>query len=278
MSLAVGGGYLFTAGAPIAGESMSTTMSTNGTHTVTTGVANTTGPPGANTTGPPGGLSPSAATSRADTLAAPRQPRLVTADRSDRRQLNLSAGDSTTVTVELTAAQSLSDVRISTTEPSGLTVTTDPTVVGRLDADERTSHTFTVRADRPVSRTLNLVVRATRDDQAVSQRLSYSVDALDETDTGTRSTAVQTGLFAAADAATPISGATNRTSTATATAGIDVSGQAAYTDPSGRVSGLAGVTVELYDVDGSRTQLASTHTAENGEFTFRVDQIGRAHV
>lgn len=254
--IAVSGGYLF----------VSIEQPTQNTQQAVTGTTDTT-PPQSNSSATNSSIEPP----RDGVIAAPSRPTVVTTNHSAPRAVTLSAGESTTVTVELTATQRLSDVRVNTTDPLGLTVTSEPAAVTRLDADESTTYSFTVRADRSVSRTLDVVVRATQDNRTVSQRISYSVDALENAGNGTQSDAVQTASFAAVGAPMTTTESTDQRSLAAASSEVAVSGQAAYTDPSGRLYGLSAVRVELYDVDGDQTQLAQTTTAENGDFTFRLD-------
>lgn len=253
VSFTVGGGYL-----PALGEQMQAQASQqSATHTT----GDTTAHPNS---------SADLTDSRARSLAAPSQPTVVTTNHSAPRTLDLSAGESATVTVGVTATQRLSDVRINTTDPLGLTVSSEPAVVDRLDTNESTGYRFTVTADQSVSRTLDVVVQATHDNRSVSQRISYPVDALANETDGTQSGAVQTDSFTAVGAPMRTE-STNQTTLSGASSGITVSGQAAYTDPSGRLYGLSDVRVELYDVDGGQTQLARTTAAQDGEFTFRLD-------
>ena len=207
-------------------------------------------------------------------LDAPRQPRLVTAEASPNGTLNLSAGESATVTVELTAERNLTDVRLGATSPLGLTVDARERDVGRLAANESVTHEVTVRADRAVERTVAVIVEAANGDGTTVQRVPLTVDALPEDSDGSSAVAGGESAPAVGESGNKSTDAESSVTAASASS-VVVAGQAAYTYETyysdENVYGLSGVRVLLYDIDGGERLLAEGTTAEDGSFRFSVD-------
>ncbi len=209
-----------------------------------------------------------------DGFEAPRQPEVVSVEQSPREGVNLSVGESATLSFELTAKYPLTEIAVSATDPLGISVDAKRRSIDRLDTGETYVYEIVVTADRSVSRTLDIVVEATNGDEPVTQRIPYSVDATEQSGNGSAAGTDGTSQSnpAVGESTDDSTSTNNTTSSITASSSpIVVSGQAAYTDTDGNVFGLTDVAIRLYDVDGGSTLLATGSTGQDGSFQFAVE-------
>jgi PGF-pre-PGF domain-containing protein len=211
------------------------------------------------------------------TVPEPQQPELVTVDQPGGDEITLGLGDSSRRTVTVTATRRLSDVRLRTTTPLGVRVDAEPREIDQLAAGERADYEFTVTADRPVRRTLDIVVEASFRNGTLRQRIPYSVAVTTDQEVEISQLPDQQEPLTRAIGGSTTQPSSSDTAVSAQSTGNNsiVRGQAAYTDGDD-VPNLSAVDVTLYDTDGETKQLQTATTTPNGKFNFTVDPTNDA--